>query len=201
MSYSRTMSLVLVALFAALTAVGAFIKIPLPIVPFTMQPIVVFLAGSLLGSKRAFLSQIVYILVGLAGLPVFTQGSGLTYVFQPTFGYLVGFAIGAYMIGWVVEKVEKPSRKRFIVANLVGTVVIYMIGATYLYAALNLWLDTPTTIAKVLSIGVFSTIGKDIALAVFTSLLGARLYPILKKKYATKRGDQHELANTSRAGY
>lgn len=201
MKYSRTMSIALIALFAALTAIGAFIKIPLPIVPFTMQPIVVFLAGSLLGSKRAFLSQVIYIAVGLAGLPVFTQGSGFTYVLQPTFGYLVGFAIGAFVIGWIIERAVHPTRKRFIVANLVGTVIIYVIGATYLYVALNLWIDAPTSIAKVLSIGVFSTIGKDIVLAVFTSLLGARLYPVLVKKYATRRGDNHELANTSRAGY
>ena len=67
----KAKSIVLVGMFAALTAIGAFIKIPLPIVPFTLQIIVVFLAGALLGSKRALYSQLVYIAVGLAGVPVF----------------------------------------------------------------------------------------------------------------------------------
>ena len=65
-----TLSLVMIAMFAALTAIGAFIKIPLPVVPFTLQIVFVFLAGSLLGSRNGLQSQLVYIGVGLVGLPV-----------------------------------------------------------------------------------------------------------------------------------
>lgn len=69
-----TLSLVMIAMFAALTAIGAFIKVPLPVVPFTLQIVFVLLAGSLLGSRNGLLSQSVYIGIGLVGLPVFTQG-------------------------------------------------------------------------------------------------------------------------------
>lgn len=201
MKNSRTFSLSLVAIFAAMTAIGAFIKIPLPVVPFTLQIIVVYLAGSLLGSKRGLQSQLVYILVGLAGLPVFTQGGGFMYVLQPTFGYLIGFAVGAYVIGFIIEKFDNPTRKHFILANLIGTAVIYAIGVPYLYMALNLWLNVPTGLSHVLAAGLYSTIGVDIALAIFTSLLAARLYPLVKKIHSQKRGTQNELANTSSRSY
>lgn len=197
MKNSRTLSLTLVAVFAAMTAIGAFIKIPLPVVPFTLQIIVVYLAGSILGSKRGLQSQLVYVLVGLAGLPVFTQGGGVMYVLQPTFGYLIDFAVGAYVIGFIIERVEQPTRKHFIVANLIGTAVIYAIGVPYLYLALNLWLDVPTNLSHVMAVGLLNTVGVDIALAIFTSLIATRIYPFLKTIHSTKRGTQNELANIS----
>lgn len=183
MRNSQIFSLTLVAIFAALTAIGAFIKIPLPIVPFTMQIVIVFLAGSILGSKRGLQSQLVYIFVGLAGLPVFTQGGGLTYVLQPTFGYLVGFAAGAFIIGYIIERGgEEPSRLRFVVANLVGTFVIYAIGAPYVYFALNFLLDMPTSASTVFMTAFLSTVGVDIVLAIVTGLFARRIYFILNKK-------------------
>ncbi|MEJ9280877.1 biotin transporter BioY [Ureibacillus thermosphaericus] len=183
MRNSQIFSLTLVAIFAALTAIGAFIKIPLPIVPFTMQIVIVFLAGSILGSKRGLQSQLVYIFVGLAGLPVFTQGGGLTYVLQPTFGYLVGFAAGAFIIGYIIERGgEEPSRLRFVVANLVGTFVIYAIGAPYVYFALNFLLDMPTSASTVFMTAFLSTVGVDIVLAIVTGLFARRIYFLLNKK-------------------
>jgi len=100
----NTRDLILVALFAALTAVGAFIKIPIPYVPFTLQYFFCALAGIILGSKLGALSQIIYVAVGLVGAPVFTDGGGITYIFKPTFGYLIGFIVAAYVIGKIREK-------------------------------------------------------------------------------------------------
>lgn len=189
-------SMALIAVFASLTAIGAFIKITLPVVPFTLQIVIVFLAGTLLGSSRGLQSQLVYLFVGLAGLPVFTKGGGITYLLQPTFGYLIGFAAAAYVIGFIIERVPVPNRKNFIVANLAGTVVTYAIGVPYLYVALNSWMDTPTNAMHVLVAGFFTTIVIDIALAIGAGLLAARLYPILKKFIHTKRGVRHELEST-----
>ncbi|WP_432353582.1 biotin transporter BioY [Sporosarcina sp. A2] len=189
-------SMAIIAVFASLTAIGAFIKITLPVVPFTLQIVIVFLAGALLGSTRGLQSQLVYLFVGLAGLPVFTKGGGITYLLQPTFGYLIGFAAAAYVIGFIIERVPVPKRKHFIVANLVGTLVIYAIGVPYLYVALNSWLDTPANAMHVVVAGFFSTIVIDVVLAVGTGVLAARLYPILKKFIHTKRGVQHEMEST-----
>lgn len=77
--------LILVAMFAALTAIGAFIKIPIPYVPFTLQFLFCAFAGMILGARLGALSQIIYVAIGLAGIPVFTEGGGIGYVFKPTF--------------------------------------------------------------------------------------------------------------------
>ena len=94
-------------LFTALTAVGAFIKIVIPVgadtMNFTLQWFFVLLAGLLLGSRRAFLSVSTYLLIGLVGIPVFARGGGPSYLIRPTFGFLLGFALAAYVMGKIVE--------------------------------------------------------------------------------------------------
>ena len=88
--HSKTRSLILAALFAALTAIGAFLKIPLGALSLTLQFLFTAMAGVLLGPRWGAASQAVYVALGLAGLPVFTMGGGLGYVFQPSFGFLLG---------------------------------------------------------------------------------------------------------------
>jgi biotin transport system substrate-specific component len=101
---SRTYKMMLVALFAALIAVGAFIRVPVPLVPFTMQTFFVVLAGMLLGKKLGGASALVYLAIGLIGIPVFTQGGGIGYVLKPSFGYLIGFVVAAFITGAIVRK-------------------------------------------------------------------------------------------------
>ena len=81
---SKTKTLIYCSLFTALIAAGAFIKIPVPVVPFTLQYLFTMLAGLLLGSKRGTISVVAYMLLGLAGLPIFSEGGGLWYVFKPS---------------------------------------------------------------------------------------------------------------------
>ena len=93
-------------LFTALIAVGAFIKIPIPVVPFTLQYLFTLLAGLLLGSRRGSLSVIAYVILGLAGLPIFSEGGGLWYIFKPSFGYLIGFCAGTFLTGYLAEHMK-----------------------------------------------------------------------------------------------
>lgn len=178
MRKSSTVSLTFVSLFAALTAVGAFIKIPLPYVPFTLQVLFVYLAGSLLGSKRGMQSQLVYVGIGLVGVPVFTQGGGIGYILQPTFGYLIGYIAAAFVVGWLIERISKPKTIHFIAANFVGILVVYLIGVPYLYMALNVWMNVPSSWAHVWLIGFVYGIGGDIILLVMTGFLSTRLYKV-----------------------
>lgn len=90
---TKTRSLVYCTLFTALIAVGAFIKIPIPVVPFTLQYLFTMLAGILLGSRLGSLSVLAYMILGLIGLPIFSEGGGIGYVFKPSFGYIIGFAL------------------------------------------------------------------------------------------------------------
>jgi len=131
------------ALLAALTAVGAFIRIPLPYVPFTLQTFFVMLAGSLLGPVYGSMSQLIYLTVGLIGVPVFANGGGPGYVLQPTFGYLLSYPIAAYVIGLLVWRGQLPARdkmpgvQRIIVACCVGTLVIFTFGVLGLFVNVN----------------------------------------------------------------
>ena len=83
---TKTKSLIYCGLFTALIAVGAFIKIPVPVVPFTLQYLFTMMAGLLLGPKLGALSVTFYMLLGLAGLPIFSEGGGIWYIFKPSFG-------------------------------------------------------------------------------------------------------------------
>ena len=82
---TKTKSLIYCGLFTALIAVGAFIKIPVPVVPFTLQYLFTMMAGLLLGPKLGALSVTFYMLLGLAGLPIFSEGGGIWYIFKPNY--------------------------------------------------------------------------------------------------------------------
>src|SRR5512138_1804581 len=94
---ARIRSALLVVLFADLTAVAARISLPLPPVPLTLQTAMVLLAGAFLGARAGMLAMLLYLAMGLAGLPVFAGGGGPAYVLAPSFGYLVGFLPGAWV--------------------------------------------------------------------------------------------------------
>ncbi|MHB8764918.1 MAG: biotin transporter BioY, partial [Deferrisomatales bacterium] len=104
-------------------------------VPFTLQPLVVFLAGAVLRPKLALASQLVYLAVGLVGLPVFAKGGGPAYVLQPTFGFLVGFAAAA----WVTSLVARPERGGGMVRTALGLTL--GLAAMYGCGLLGLYLN------------------------------------------------------------
>jgi len=125
--------LLLTTVFACLTAFGAQMQVPIGPVPITLQVLFVILSGLVLGSKLGALSQLEYLALGFAGLPVFAQGkSGLIALIGPTGGYLVGFILGAYIAGLLAESVVRPGRIRFFLASLAGTAGIYFCGALWL---------------------------------------------------------------------
>jgi biotin transport system substrate-specific component len=161
----------LVAVFAALTALGGWLALPVPFspVPFTLQVFFVLLAGSFLGAKLGSLSQIVYLLMGLIGLPVFSRGTaGLGVLLGPTGGYLVGFILAAGFVGLFAN--HEKFWLRFLVMVL-GVGLIYLLGAAQLMLVAKLsWL-------KALSVGVLPFLAFDILKA----FLAASLAPTLKK--------------------
>lgn len=159
----------LISMFAALTAVGAFLKIPIPYVPFTLQFLFVILAGLLLGSRLGLLSQVIYIAVGLSGAPVFASGGGIGYVLQPTFGYLLGFAAAAYAVGRLREKWKKDGLKYSFIYCLVGLALVYAIGAAYLYLIMNYVAGTPFTIKQTLWFGVVLCLPGDLLICAVAS--------------------------------
>ncbi|ATW28811.1 biotin transporter BioY [Candidatus Formimonas warabiya] len=129
-----------IAMFAALTAVLSQIAVPLPFspVPVTLQTFAVVFTGIVLGSRKGTGALIVYTLMGLFGLPVFSQAkSGLSVLVGPTGGYLFGFIIAAFLIGKIVERSAQVTYFRALVALVIGVTVIYAAGVIQLKFVMN----------------------------------------------------------------
>ncbi|MDD3057057.1 MAG: biotin transporter BioY [Spirochaetia bacterium] len=129
--------ILLTALFSALVIVGAYIRIPLPPVPITLQTLFVLLAGFLGGTRMAVASTAIYLLLGMVGLPVFTSGGGLGILFGPTGGFLLGLlpaSLLAGIAGNMKQKSERPKRYLLlcILTGLAATITVYLVGVPYL---------------------------------------------------------------------
>lgn len=150
----RTRQLIITALFAALTAAGSlFPRIPIPgtTLIVTLQTLFVFMAGMLLEPKYALASQLVYMAIGLIGLPVFSGGGGLGYILQPSFGFIIGFCVSAATVSLTVRKsiINYDSRENkrlpFVVKAVSGMLlsvfVLYLFGIAFMYIIYNVYLN------------------------------------------------------------
>lgn len=178
----NTKNLILCALFTALIVVGAFIRIPIPVVPFTLQFFFTMLAGILLGGKLGFTSVATYIAMGLLGLPVFVEGGGLAYLLKPSFGYIIGFAVASYITGIIANKVAHPSCKRLIVANFIGLGIVYLFGMAYYYLISYFYLGTPIGLWPLFLYGFVLAVPGDIVLCILGAIIAKRVIPIMKKE-------------------
>jgi biotin transporter BioY len=126
---------ILVALGSLLVASFARVAIPLPFtpVPVTGQTYAVLLVGAALGSRRGALSMLLYIAEGGMGLPFFAAGaSGWSRVFGPTGGYLLGYVLAAFAVGWLAERGWDRRPGTCALAMLVGEVAVYLVGLPWL---------------------------------------------------------------------
>lgn len=132
----------LVVAGAGLTAALAQVAVPLWPVPITGQTLAVLLVGSSLGALRGALSMVLYAVLGIVGLPVFSEASsGFGVVAGPTGGYIVGFVAAAALTGWLAERSWDRRVLRAAVAFLGGTVVTFAFGLPWLAFALGLDLE------------------------------------------------------------
>jgi len=173
--------MILISIFAALTAIGAFIKIPTPLVPFTLQFFFCAYSGIFLGAKNGLYSQLLYVIIGLIGIPVFASGGGPAYVLQPTFGYLLGFMSCSYIIGFFSQKIPKITFLKIFSVVLLGSSFVYIFGVTYLYLIINFYLHKPMTVYTAITVGLLPYITSDLILSVLVALTAVRVVPILKR--------------------
>ena len=168
-----------IGIFTALTAVGAFISIPIGPVPITLQSFFVLLSGIILGSKKAMFSQITYLLLGLIGFPIFSGFSGgLQHIFKPSFGFIIGYVAAAYVTGKLTEK--KTALQYLWAAVLTGTLIIYTFGLPYMYYILNIMLNSNLSIVKILQLGMFAFIPGDMLKGVIIVFFAQKISPLLK---------------------
>ncbi|MBD3208694.1 MAG: biotin transporter BioY [Candidatus Nealsonbacteria bacterium] len=153
----------LIITFALLTGISAHIKIELGPVPITLQTLVVMISPVLLGKERGFLSQAVYLLGGLWGLPWFSRGGGVSYIISPTFGYLLGFIPASFFIGSWIEKQKTTKIKNIILIMGVGNLIIYITGLV--------WLTNFVPASALLEIGLYPFLAGDLIKLVSASMI------------------------------
>jgi len=171
------------AMFAALLCAGAFIQIPTPPVPVSLQTMFAIMAGLMLGPQYGAASAVTYMVLGLAGIPVFTGGGGINYVFRPSFGFIVGFAAGAFIAGLIIERAEKLSMKNILFASFMGLAAVYIIGCAYMYFILNVYMnkDELKGIGYVLMNGLLLFLPGETAKMTLGAVLVRRLKPVVIK--------------------
>jgi biotin transport system substrate-specific component len=167
----------LVSLFAALLCVSSYIILPIGPVPVTLQVLFVLLAGAVLGAEMGALSVVLWILIGTFGLPVFAGGKGGPMVLLgPTGGYLLGFVLCAWIVGFLTRK-NTMSKFRTGAAMLLGLAVAYGVGLAGFMASFSFFLQKPMTVQQALTIAVYPFVPLDLVKVG----LGAWLSPVLIK--------------------
>jgi len=196
----KTKNLLLCALFAALTAASVFLpKIPIPGTPlmFTFQTFFVFFAGLLLAPRYALISQLVYMALGLIGLPVFMSGGGFSYVLEPSFGFIIGFALCAFLVSLLVRrqllilyKAEGHARisviLKIVLYAFISLLAMYAIAVIYMYLIYTFYLDKSTTMILIaINMAVFFLM--DSIKFVLAALVGSAVLRRLPSPSASMR--------------
>lgn len=175
---NETAEITKMALMVAMNCISAYLIIPLPfsLSPLAMQTLIVNLTGYILNTKQAFMTMLVYLLVGLAGVPVFTGGtSGPGKLFGPTGGYIFGFLLTAVFLAKF--KGKDYSLKRYILLGcLVGIPLIYLPGLAQLKLITGMDWD------KAFYMGVLPFIPLDIVKCVIAALLAGPIHRIFKNQ-------------------
>lgn len=187
----KILSMTLVALFCVLMIVSAKISLLSFPVPLTFQLPTAVLSGMFLGWKRGVMTQTLYLIMGLAGLPVFASGGGLSYVLTPTFGFLFGFIPCAFAGGYIYEKYYRKhfsvrsEYALYVLCGLFAIIVAYFCGTVYMYI-FSRYLATGGSggwsFSKVIGVAVLPFVWKDVL------LLFPIVYMAKRLKYLRKRG-------------
>lgn len=182
-----------IALFTALIIVGGFIRFPIGAIPITLGTLFVLLGGALCGKTVGAIAPIIYLIIGLIGIPVFSAGGGIAYILYPTFGYLLGFVFAGLIAG-----IAKKGFVKKLVCNLIGVLVIHVVGVLYFYFMSNFYLQAldlmhQTATQNPIYSGASVTLGQaiitgsliflpiDILSAVISALIANKLQPIINR--------------------
>lgn len=190
-SYSRRKeflrTITLVPVFTVLMIVSSKIAVAGAPIPITLQLPMVILTGLLIGPWRGAAAQGLYLIMGLIGLPVFTSGGGISYIFQPTFGFLLGFPVCAFCVGFLSGLIfEKKRSAPFVysgiaLSSVASILVCYVFGAGYLFLFSHYFgsgVMEKLSLSKVLAISVLPFIWKDLLMMLPVALIAGRLRKI-----------------------
>lgn len=171
----RPIDLTYGAVFVCLMAIGANITVWFPIlavpiggtsVPLSLQTFFAILAGFMLGKRLGSMSMLTYLLLGTAGVPIFAGLEGGPFaLISPTGGFIISFIFIAYVVGFIAEWYKSPSIFVYTVAAIIGLLVNYGLGVSYMYFAMNTWLELSISYSLAW-IGMIPFLIKDAVLSV-----------------------------------
>ncbi|MDQ5984080.1 MAG: Biotin transporter BioY [Eubacteriales bacterium SKADARSKE-1] len=180
----------LVSLFTALMAISAiFLKIPLPspFPPISTQFFVCCLCAIVTGPKLSSLSMFIYLILGLLGLPVFTMGGGIYYIFSPTFGYILAFIGCAFITGSFSQQSQKkyscPKAIHLFLGCFLSLMFLYLCGTCYLYIIKNIYMHSNINILFAIKVGILPFILQDSVWCFIASVIGPHLYRSIQLIY------------------
>lgn len=168
-------------LFCALICVGAFIKIPIPNLPITMQVFFVLLSGLILPWKTALIANFSYMTLGLIGIPLFTGGGGIGYIFVPTFGFILGFVLASAVTAAVSGKMKNNSFWHLLLTAFLGILLIYSVGVPYFALSVNVYNGGGKSLLWFIQAGVLPFIPKEIISALAAALTAYKIRPLIAK--------------------
>lgn len=169
------------AIFAGIIAVFSQIVIPIGVVPFSMQTFIVGLTVTVLGRKVGTWAIMIYLLLGLIGLPVYAGfGSGIASILGPTGGYLVGFIFTGVVLGTLLKKL--PTTYFWVIlANLIGFIITLLFGSIWLKFSADM------TWAAALSVGFITFLILEMIKAIVAGTIGVFLIQRLPEKFLATR--------------
>ena len=171
--------LCIMAISLAIIIVASKINIQIGPIPLTLQTFSVFIVSLLLGSFKAFIVFLVYIILGLIGIPVFSSGGGIAYIYMPSFGFIIGFLLSAPIIG-IASKSNKFYLKYIL--SMLGLLIINVCGVSYMYIIFNYYKGVNKDLLNILQIGVLPFIIKDIFTVILSCIIYSRLKVIIYKE-------------------
>lgn len=164
--------IIMCAFFSAMIIVGAYIRIPIPPVPVTLQTFFVLLSGMVLGSKFGMYSILTYIGLGIIGIPVFAGGTGgISSALMPTFGYVLGFVPAVYLAG----KMSGNTYNSYLTSAFVATGAVYICGAGYYLVLQEFILGGEVNLFDFVISFFAMSLPKDIAVCFVSSAVAKRL--------------------------
>ncbi len=178
----RVKNIIKISLFTALICISSLIKLPILPVPVSLTFFAVNTVILISDLKLSFISVLLYIILGLCGLPVFSQGGGIGYVLNMPFGYLLGFLIAPLISGFVARNLKinlRPVLKNMVL-SIVNILVVYIFGSLYAYFLSYIYLGIKMDIKYLIIYYVLIFIPSDVFFAYLSSKIVERLKRIVK---------------------
>lgn len=165
-----------IALMIAVLSVCAQLAVPIGPVPITLQTLGVMTLGYTLTPKQAVVATTLYMVMGLAGIPIFSGGGGSLQSFlTPSFGFIIGYIPMTYAMARIQAKNTNNTWQGYVKGGIIGNIILYAIGVTYMYCILNYYMNTSIGVGAALMVGMIPFIPGDILKACVAVMIARRV--------------------------